>query len=129
MAEPKITFALKKLVRDKLPETMVAVGQEPEVTQLHGEELKAALIAKVAEELAELDPASPSYTSELADVLQALEDLLSISDEQAVRALQAEHFAKRGGFAGGYYIATLALKASDRWVEYYRSNPQKYPES
>ena len=129
MSEIKVTFGLHKLVRDKLPAMMREMGQEPEVVTLEGEELQQALIAKVGEELAELDPNALSYQKELADLLQAVKDLIAVSgDEAKVEELRQADVQKRGGFLAGQYIASLHLAADDKWVAYYRREPNKYPE-
>lgn len=125
----KATFGLNKLVRDKLPAMMRAMGQEPEVVTLEGEELQRALIVKVGEELAELDPSLPSYQKELADLLQSVKDLIAVSANEAkVEELRQADLKKRGGFLTGQYIASLHLVANDEWVAYYRREPNKYPE-
>ncbi len=127
--KPEVTFGLNKLVRDKLPEIMREMGQEPEVVTLEGWELQRALIDKVREELAELDPDAPSYQKELADLLQAVQDLIAASgDEAKVEELRQADIKNRGGFLAGQYIASLRLAAGDEWIAYYRSEPDKYPE-
>ncbi len=127
--KPKVTFGLHKLVRDKLPAMMREMGQEPEVVTLEGEELQQALIAKVGEELAELDPNAPSYQKELADLSQAVKDLIAVSGGEAkVEELRQADVQKRGGFLTGQYIASLHLAADDEWVAYYRREPNKYSE-
>ena len=128
-AKPQVSFRLDKLVRGKLPEMMREMGQEPEVTVLEGEDLQRALIAKVAEEVAELDPNDPSYQKELADLLQAMKDLIAVSGGEAVieRLRQADE-ERRGGFLPGQFITRLQLEPDERWVEYYRREPKKYPE-
>lgn len=128
MAE-RLVFHLNKLVRGKLPSTMKELGQQPEVTTLTGIELKRALINKVAEELSELDPESESYQVELADLNQAVKDLNEISGgEEAIEALRLELLAKKGGFGDGRYVGKLVLSKDDPWVEYYRQEPERYPE-
>ena len=123
-----VTFHLNKLVRDKLPDAMRQMGQEPEVKTLSGEELQRALIAKVGEELAELDPDSPEYKKELADLKQAVIDLIALSDPDEIERLRLEMLEKKGGFETGAYISRLTLRPDDEWIEYYRREPQKYPE-
>ena len=125
----RIVFGLNKLVRDKLPDMMREVDQEPEVVTLAGIDKVRALIAKVAEEVAELDPESSSYTKELSQVKQALMDLIeSSSDPEVIEELRLGDLERRGGFLDGQYITTLSLSPDDEWVEYYRREPEKYPE-
>jgi predicted house-cleaning noncanonical NTP pyrophosphatase (MazG superfamily) len=126
----RVTFGLNKLVRDKLPETMQAIGQEVELTPLDPASHADALRAKVAEELAELDPASDSYARELADLKQAILDLIELSgDAEEVERLRLADLEKRGGFLAGHYIAQVYLQPDDPWVEYYRKDPKRYPET
>lgn len=130
MSEKRVTFTLNKIVRDKLPEMMHDMGQEPEVTQLEGDELVRALIKKVGEELAELDPTDPSYQKELSEVKQALIDLIAVSGgDDAIEALRLADLEKRGGFADGQFVTDLHLAQDDPWVEYYRRTPDRYKES
>lgn len=125
----KVVFRLNKLVRDKLPNMMEELGQLPEVTTLSGLELKQALIRKIAEELSELDPEADDYQKELADLNQAVKDLNEISGgEETIEAIRHELLDKKGGFRSGQYITNLALSRDDEWVEYYREEPERYPE-
>ena len=129
MNEQRITFHLDKLVRDKLPAMMEELGQEPEVRQLSKEELVSALIAKVAEELAELNPEEPDFKKELSQVLQAVLDLIELTDTNGeVEQLRQHDLAKRGGFLDGQYISALHLRSDDPWVNYYRKDPVKNKE-
>lgn len=129
MNEQRITFHLDKLVRDKLPAMMEELGQEPEVRQLSNEELVRALIAKVAEELAELNPEEPDFKKELSQVLQAVLDLIELTDTNGeVEQLRQQDLAKRGGFLDGQYISALHLRPDDPWVNYYRKDPVKNKE-
>lgn len=123
------TFHLNKLVRGKLPDIMHDRGQDPEVTKLEGDALINALIAKVAEELAELEPGDPSLAKELSQVKQAINDLIELSTgDQEIERLRLEDLKRRGGFTEGMYISRLHLQPDDEWVAYYRKEPEKYPE-
>lgn len=123
----RIVFHLNKLIRTKLLDVIVGLGQEPEVKVLEGKDKIRAIIVKIIEEAQELDPDSPSYSEELADVLQAVTDLVDESEED-VEAIRLSKLAEKGGFRQGIFISKLALKPNDKWVDYYRKEPQKYPE-
>ncbi len=124
-----VEFRLDKLVRDKLPDMMRELGQNPYVTTLHGIDHVRALIAKVAEELAELDPNDESFYKELSQVKQALMDLVALTTaDDEIEQLRLDDLEKRGGFSAGYFVATLQLQPDDPWVEYYRKEPKKYRE-
>ena len=124
----KVTFHLDKLVRGKIPDDMRAKGQQPEVIQLEGREKTLAKIAKLIEEARELDPDSPTYAEELADVLQIVMELERDYGSETVEAIRREKLANKGGFDAGLFVTKLVLDQSDEWVDYYRQDPEKYPE-
>jgi len=129
MTEKGPTFGLNKIVRGKLPDMMRELGQEPEVTQLQGMEQIRAQIKKIAEEVAELDPTSPKFHNELADLDQAERDLIELcGGDEVIEPLRLADLEKRGGFLAGYFIGNLHLKPGDTWTEYYRRDPGKFPE-
>ncbi len=105
------------------------MGQEPRATRLTGDALVEALTNKLVEESKELDPRSPKFLQELSEVTQVLHDLLDTLDARdEVERLRQADLARRGGFGNGQYISTLSLSEDDEWVEYYRKDPEKYPE-
>ncbi|MEO5948931.1 MAG: nucleoside triphosphate pyrophosphohydrolase [Candidatus Saccharimonas sp.] len=129
MTERPVTFGLNKLVRDKLPDMMRELGQEPEVTRLETKAHVRELIAKVIEEAQELDPNDPKYLNELADLKQVISDLIELSGvPDEVERLRQEDLAKRGGFLTGQYIGALHLPHDDPWIGYYRKDPKRFPE-
>ena len=128
MSSEKVVFHLNKLVRAKLPDDMRARGQQPEVRQLEGREKTLAKIAKLLEEAGELDPDSPTYPEELADVLQIVTELVRDCSGEDVEKIRREKLAKKGGFDAGLFVTKLVLDPDDEWVEYYRREPEKYPE-
>lgn len=87
-----------KLVRDKIPEIILASGKEP-VTRISGEEkYKQLLKDKLVEEVKEyLDSDNPE---ELADILEVL---MALSSSKGIEWKEIEQIAKekreeRGGF-------------------------------
>ena len=122
-----VTFRLNKIVRDKLPDTMRAEGQQIEVAQLEGREKTQALINNLVEEARELDPGLPTYGEELADVAQAIQDLVTDSGID-VESIRREKFVKKGRFSKGMFVTKITLLATDKWVGYYRKEPLKYVE-
>jgi len=127
------TFKLNKLVRDKLVEEMKAKGQKPEVTVLSGASYQQALKEKLIEEFQEISVgnAKDDVVGELADVYEAL-DCLMISlgvSAEAVAAKREKKNAKVGSFRSGDYVGDLELKDDDEWVDYYRQEPDRFPES
>jgi predicted house-cleaning noncanonical NTP pyrophosphatase (MazG superfamily) len=101
-----------KLVRDRIPELIVAEGRSPMVKALGGEALEKALYDKLAEEQAELlnATAPEEKLEELADLLEVLIALAARydCDEDRLLALAARKRAERGGFTKGcFYCGEL----------------------
>jgi predicted house-cleaning noncanonical NTP pyrophosphatase (MazG superfamily) len=124
-------FRLDKLVRDKIVEYQLSVGQKPTYSTLsHIEHIKA-LANKIAEEASELAKApAEKLASEIADVEQALDDLKKISGikPSVITAAKTEKRRKNGAFKKGLYIETLELDEDDPWTAYYRSEPDRFEE-
>jgi len=95
---------MQKLVRDKIPEIMVASGISPVVTILQPDERLRWLLLKLSEETAELT-CNPNL-EECADVYEVL---ISIAAElghtvnDVASAAQNKNDA-RGGFASGIIL-------------------------
>ncbi len=127
------TFKYAKLVRDKIWGFHEADGHTVIGKKLTGVELRRALCEKLHEEADEVDTAltKEQLTEELADVRQILDDLCAEEGvlEAEVKTAQAKKFAKKGGFQGGRYIEMVTIAdENDKWVQYCRSSPDKYPE-
>lgn len=124
-------FRFNKLIRDRLVEDYAYDGQKATYRTLSDAEYSEALKQKIAEEVMELDVTDrDAAIGELADVQQALDDLLtvlSVSPEQVEEKKQKKQ-DKKGGFAGRHFVETLELDESDPWVDYYRKDPVRFPE-
>ncbi len=124
-------FSINKLVRDKIVQKQLASGNQPTFRLLGAEAHKLELIKKIAEESQELASASDAdLVSELADVQQALDDLCALLgiDGVAVGEAQRRKNDISGSFSKGIFLDRLELDAEDEWVEYYRSDPKRFPE-
>lgn len=124
-------FKLQKLVRDKIVEDQIALGQKPDYRTLDPIEHKHELIRKIIEEIQELsDAASEDAAKEIADVQQALDDLIEVYglSKADVGAAQQKKNDKSGAFKKGIYIDTLELAEDDPWTAYYRKEPERFPE-
>ena len=126
-------FQFNKLVRDKLPVIYEKLNEKIVYRSLRGEELQIALRQKLIEEAAEIPLEGGDKTSiinEISDVEQVLDDLkseLGISNEEVNQAKQKKYSVK-GGFMEGIFVEQIELRDDDKWVEYYRAEPAKYPE-
>lgn len=124
----KVTFQLDKLVRDTYYEEMDAEKRQMLSRKLTGDELKRALIAKVREELDELESGDDEQPIDIGSAVLALAQLYGLSAEAYLAAVQAKD-AKVGGFAGGWYIESITFDEDNKWVSYYRKDAKKYRES
>lgn len=124
-------FIFDKLVRDKIPDLQRDSGAIPSLRVLTPKEHKEQLINKIIEEAREILPAArDELASEMADVQQALDDLrdlMGVSAEELARA-QALKNDKKGSFKKGIFIDHVERDENDEWVEYYRRNPDRFPE-
>ena len=97
-----------KLVRDKIPEIILATGKTPKVCKLDGVKFYNELNKKLLEEVQEFIEAD--NIEELADIMEVLDAILEkkgISYEE-VRDVQRAKREKRGGFKEGIFL---------QWVE------------
>lgn len=127
------TFRYHKLVRDNIWRWHEEAGHEVTGAQLEGEALRAAMTQKLHEEADEVTSATTrkELVEELADVQQLLDDLCESQgvDAAEVRKLQQQKRQKKGGFLEGYFIETVTMPdEDDKWVQYCREDPLKYPE-
>lgn len=85
-----LKFKFSKLVRYKIVETQIASGAKPTYHMLNRDEHANALVEKIIEEAREIIGAvAGDVTGEIADVQQALDDLIDVvgtSREQVAAA-------------------------------------------
>ncbi len=127
------TFIFQKLVRDNLLQIYRDLQQQAEYVRLEGAELQQALQQKLQEEVVELLACDATdreaVQAELADIAQVLQDMGIVHTTSAeVEAIRARKYAKKGGFEKGIFVETITLNPDDPWVDYYRNEPEKYPE-
>lgn len=124
-------FIFNKLVRDKLRDEYVKIGQIAEYRELSKGEFSRALTAKMIEEINEI-PAEgkDEIVAELADLHQAIDDLMELHgiEVEDVKVAQKKKHAKRGGFSAHNFVVSLELKDDDEWVKYYREKPDVFTE-
>jgi predicted house-cleaning noncanonical NTP pyrophosphatase (MazG superfamily) len=126
---PKFKYA--KLVRDKIVEDQVASGAKPNFRRLNALEHKEELINKIIEEAKEATKASPDeLIAEIADIQQVIDDLkllCGIKDEDIVKVQEIKN-NKKGTFREGLFIDYVDASEDNKWVDYYRKNPDRFPE-
>jgi predicted house-cleaning noncanonical NTP pyrophosphatase (MazG superfamily) len=105
-----------KLVRDKIPDTINARGEEVKLLKLEGEALILALKRKIVEEALEVLDAKTSMDiiEEMADLREtasALAKVLGITDKD-IEEVRKEKKLKRGAFEDGLMLEKTALASS-----------------
>lgn len=68
--------------------------------------------------------------AELADLQTVIDTLRKHFDftEEQLRQEIERKIAKRGGFSGRYYVESQTIADGSPWVEYYRIEPDRFPE-
>lgn len=125
------TFQYRKLIRDKILQSMLDMGEKPEWHELSDDDFAAALRDKLLEESAEivLDD-KEKLISELADlqeVLDCLADTKGITREDIEKA-QAKKNDKVGSFKKRIFVEVTALPDDNEWIAYLEKHPERYPE-
>ena len=130
-------FLLNKLVRRRLPEFYVQLGEDAEVKELVGKELEIAVLDKIVEEAKEARKEEKIDLKELADILQLLHDAAGATGaafedlEEQRKVKEAEKGGSvfmQDGTPTGYFIEGLTCDESDKWTAYYRKEPDRFPE-
>lgn len=125
-------FQFKKLVRDKILESMLAnPDQTPNYRILDSEEYITELKSKLVEEVAELQNApADEVVEEIADIYEILNHLkkeLNLSEQEIQTTIALKH-KKVGGFEKKAYIEHNDVVDSSNWISKYQEQPHKYPE-
>lgn len=126
-------FEFKKLVRDKIVEGIISVGNKPNWKTLSNKEFIIELKKKIVEEALEVPRTDnvDEIVEELADVQEIIDNLLTALKISKVKLqeIQEKKNKVRGSFKKRQYIDTV--ETSDevtKWVQYYLDNSDKYPE-
>ncbi|MFA6463987.1 MAG: nucleoside triphosphate pyrophosphohydrolase [Candidatus Paceibacterota bacterium] len=101
-----------KLVRDNIPDIILANGENPVVEILEKEDLKRELIKKLLEESKEIEKAQENkeeLVKEISDVQEVLSAIIENFDLDPIEIakIKAERKIKRGGFAKGIFLKTV----------------------
>jgi predicted house-cleaning noncanonical NTP pyrophosphatase (MazG superfamily) len=106
-----VTITYGKLVRDRIPEIIRAAGHVPHVRTLPADQRWDALLAKLAEESAELGDATNTQEllTELADVLEVVMGLAAAAELawSEVESTRDARRRERGGFDQGLWLETV----------------------
>lgn len=125
-------FRLNKLVRDGFEEEYRKSDQKAVYIKLSPECHKARLVSKIVEEALEIkvESSAEEVTKEIADIEQAIEDLRDLYgvSEDSIKKAKQRRYEKMGGFKKGLFVDTLELKDDDKWVKYYRKEPDIFTE-
>jgi predicted house-cleaning noncanonical NTP pyrophosphatase (MazG superfamily) len=100
----------KKLVRDNIPDMIVANEQEPEFYIFPEQDFENELILKLQEESGEyLESKNPE---ELADILEILLELAKVRNITLaeIEALRQKKLAERGGFSKRIFLVKVEEK-------------------
>jgi predicted house-cleaning noncanonical NTP pyrophosphatase (MazG superfamily) len=102
-----------KLVRDLIPENIIAGGEHVEVLALRNDALLASLKRKLVEESLEVFDAETTTEireeiADLREVVDRLAEVLNISEEQ-IKETRAEKNEKRGNFSKGIMLTKTKL--------------------
>lgn len=127
----KLRFKFGKLVRDDVVKQQIAAGARPKWRHLSGSRHKRELIRKIQEESGEILQAKPeAIAAELADVQQALDDLVALYGLTAkdILGAQKRKTGKYGAFKKGSYVEYIECDEDYSWVKHFREDPERYPE-
>ncbi|HJX67829.1 MAG TPA: nucleoside triphosphate pyrophosphohydrolase [Candidatus Limnocylindrales bacterium] len=100
-----------KLVRDSVPGMLRGNGHQVDTRTIQGDELLAALRAKIDEEVAEYDAATDDEraAAELADLIEVIVALAKRRgyDEAKLNELRAQKASQRGTFDRGLFLESV----------------------
>jgi predicted house-cleaning noncanonical NTP pyrophosphatase (MazG superfamily) len=125
-------FKVDKLIRDKVPNYLRNRNVQTNERVMDHDEYLERLRNKLFEEAREVIDAKnkEELTEELGDVLEVM---LAYSNENDIsfEAVDKARIRKKneyGGFEAKIYNASVELNSDDDYVNYFLSNPEKYPE-
>jgi len=125
-------FQLNKLVRDNLVQKSEDLGITVDYFKLQWQEEILALLNKIKEESWELgnETEPQKILWELVDVQQAINDLIKkmgIPVEEFIQKVEAKKVDK-WWFEQWLYVKTMEMDDSNPRSDYYKQDPQRFPE-
>src|SRR3990172_8197550 len=109
-------FKFEKLARDEIVQGIIGAGNKPTLRTLMTDEYIEELKKKILEEL--------------ADIEEVTENILRAFGlrKYEILKIQRKKNAKRGSFKKRHYVEKVEVEDGNEWLDYYLSNPDKYPE-
>ncbi len=124
-------FQLNKLVRDKIVDEMITIGDTPTWRKLSQKEYILALKKKLVEESNEVLKASnKDILDELAatqEIIDSILNTLQISKSDFAK-IQKKKNTEKGSFKKKLFVEFLEAEAGSKWANYFGADPKKYPE-
>lgn len=126
-------FSYKKLVRDKIVDSMKKNGQKPVgVRVLKEQEFIEELIKKLSEEVEELKDFknSEALKEELVDIIEVtryLQKALKLTDNEINKLIKIKR-KKGGAFDRKLYLEKVGTPTDSEWFQYFLDNSDRYPE-
>ncbi len=101
-----------KLVRDNIPDIILANGENPIVEILEKENLKRELIKKLSEEALEVSKAQENkeeLIKEISDIQEVIAAIIENFDLDPIEIakVKAERKIERGGFTKGIFLKSV----------------------
>ncbi|OGM27132.1 hypothetical protein A2962_03305 [Candidatus Woesebacteria bacterium RIFCSPLOWO2_01_FULL_39_61] len=125
-------FKFEKLARDEIVQGIIGAGNKPTLRTLMTDEYIEELKKKILEEAMELNKAKEKeeILEELADIEEVTENILRAFGlrKYEILKIQRKKNAKRGSFKKRHYVEKVEVEDGNEWLDYYLSNPDKYPE-
>jgi len=115
------TFRLDKLVHDGIVQAHLDEGGTVDFEERTGEDLTAALEAKLKEEQRELARAKSDKQK-----LKERQDIDNVLF--ALGKLAHDNFKPTKTFEKGHFVHTVTLPTESPWSDYYAADPVRFPE-
>jgi len=111
--EIKMRKVYNKLIRDRIPEIIIAAGETPKIRKLNKKEFKIELQKKVLEEAKELAVAKnkKDILNEVVDIQELLDWIIKEQKltQAQIKKLQKEKNKKRGSFKKQLFLEYTKL--------------------
>jgi len=124
-------FVYNKLVRDKVFDSMLEMGEKVEHKILLENEYLEELKKKIIEETTEIDfDNREGALIELADLQEVLDSIVTTlgKSKADLASLQEKKNKKSGLFKKRIFITTTELEDENEWIQYLEKHPDRYPE-